>query len=126
MTPQEIFDEVATKLLAQKYRSYDMDVGCVYRGPNGNKCAVGHLIPDDMYRRWMDLDPLMYGSGVQSLVERRNEYLPPYFKDNVELLSRLQRVHDEEENWLNREVMAKKLADVASYFGLHPGVLRAA
>jgi hypothetical protein len=30
-------------------RDEDGDYQCLYRGPNGTKCAVGHLIADELY-----------------------------------------------------------------------------
>ena len=30
------------------------DISCLYRAPNGNKCAFGHVIPDDRYEPFMD------------------------------------------------------------------------
>ncbi len=48
-TKQEIFDTVVTKLLEQGKACYSLDFDCVYRDGKGNKCAVGHLIRDDMY-----------------------------------------------------------------------------
>lgn len=48
MDKQEIFDKVYRELLRQKVPS--MHNGrCLYRGPNGTKCAIGHLIPDELY-----------------------------------------------------------------------------
>lgn len=49
MTKQEIFDTVAVHMLAQGKKSENED-GCLYRGPNGTKCAVGVLIKDEIYR----------------------------------------------------------------------------
>lgn len=49
---QEIFDKVATHLLTQKEKStQELSTGtrCVYRSPKGLKCAVGCLIPDELY-----------------------------------------------------------------------------
>lgn len=48
MTDQEIFDKVATHLLAQNAKSMN-ESGCAYRGYCGRKCAIGCLIPDDKY-----------------------------------------------------------------------------
>lgn len=46
-TNQEIFDTCLTHLRAQGRRSIDPISGfCVYRGPDGLKCAIGALIPN--------------------------------------------------------------------------------
>lgn len=99
MTKQEIFDRVATHLLTQGRRS-DADDGegkreCLYRGPNGLKCAVGCLIADEHYTvaveglgvSWAfgldpDLEHVLVKSGI------------PNEKDSLDLLATLQRVHD--------------------------------
>lgn len=52
MTSREIFDAVKAHLLAQKRRATEDDVygsKCVFRTANGLKCAVGCLIPDELY-----------------------------------------------------------------------------
>lgn len=55
MTNQEAFDKAVAGLAAQGFtRSVHLG-GCQYRGPNGKKCALGHLIPDELY------DPDMEG-----------------------------------------------------------------
>ncbi len=48
MTAQEIFDTVVAHLRKQGRKSYDGRI-CLYRGPNGTKCAAGCLIPDELY-----------------------------------------------------------------------------
>ena len=55
MEPQQIFNKVATHLLKQNKRSIDKGTDvCLYRGPNGTKCAVGVLIPDSLYLKTME------------------------------------------------------------------------
>jgi hypothetical protein len=53
MTLQETFDKVCVHLLTQLQKSVFLDsngsMACAYRGPNGLKCAVGCLIPDELY-----------------------------------------------------------------------------
>lgn len=51
LTKQQIFDTVLTKLREQGVASETSDGQCLYRGPNGLKCAVGHLIPDNVFKR---------------------------------------------------------------------------
>ena len=48
MTKQEIFDRVARHLLTQKKHAMVNDA-CVYRTPDGLKCAIGCLIPNELY-----------------------------------------------------------------------------
>lgn len=61
ITPKmaEVIKEVAGHLAKQRRRSIrDLENTCLYRGPNGAKCAVGFLIDDDLY------DPLMEDEGI--------------------------------------------------------------
>lgn len=95
MTKQEIFTKVKNHLLTQNARSIDDgsiddDIGmCRYRGSNGLMCAVGCLIPDDMY------DPSMEGVSVDAIRqdnEALDEYLGSY--STINLLTDLQHLHD--------------------------------
>jgi hypothetical protein len=86
-TRQELFNAVALALIAQRGPSFEVGKGCMYRGPNGRKCAAGHLIPDEVYRPTMEtisfsgLDTPVYDAmGVDD-------------KD-VLFVQRLQRAHD--------------------------------
>lgn len=51
MTAQQVFDIVAMHLLTQMQQSTSgkFEAPCLYRGPNGLKCAAGVLIGDDEY-----------------------------------------------------------------------------
>lgn len=47
MNRQEVFNKVATHLLTQKRKALNLDTGyCQYLCENGDKCAIGALIPD--------------------------------------------------------------------------------
>lgn len=91
MTDQEAFDTALFKLREQGVRSLRVEVPgaltmCVYRAPNGVKCAVGHLIPDEHY------SPELEGNEVTRL--------PPELMNSVfagvnpDLLADMQFVHD--------------------------------
>ncbi len=50
MTNQDLFNTVYRHLLTQGVKAIDPQTEkCLYRGPNGTKCAIGCLIPDDRY-----------------------------------------------------------------------------
>ena len=53
---QSLFDQMLTGLAKQGWRQsyFHNGKGCCYRGPEGLKCAVGHLIPDSLYEPEMD------------------------------------------------------------------------
>lgn len=92
MDKQTIFTKAATHLLKQQAKSTRPDGhSCLYRSSDGLMCAVGCLIPDEMYH------PLMEGSGVLGLI-RNFPIIKELFDDNVvtsDLLYGLQKIHDE-------------------------------
>lgn len=100
MTKQEIFDKVVTHLLTQKVKAavFDPETGaeaCRYRDDCGNKCAVGCLIPDDLYSNAME------SLGVGTLLDRYpslESVLPSEYRT---MLWDLQQVHDghEPDQW---------------------------
>lgn len=77
MTLQEQFNTVVRGLAKQEWRqSREPVVGeCLYRHPDGRRCSIGHLIPDEKY------EPAMEGDVV-TLLERYpalEEFLPSEF-----------------------------------------------
>ena len=64
---------------------------CAYRGRDGTKCAVGVLIPDEVYVPTME--SLRAHAVVAGFCEL--EHLGPHW----ELLNELQGVHDSEASW---------------------------
>lgn len=105
MTPQEIFETAAQHLLGQNQRAVDPGtVNCAYRTSNGLQCAVGCLIPDELYDRRMEgwgvvhIDGEMPSDGVVTL----NRVLEEAFGrelDNTDkaVLRELQNIHDDAE-----------------------------
>lgn len=85
LSKQEIFDRIASHLIAQGSGSTNAEGECVYRSPNGTSCAVGCLIPDELYNPDFEMNSVKYlPLGVR-------EYLG---LDNMEMLSNLQTIHD--------------------------------
>ena len=113
MTNQEIYTKVRDHLLTQMKKSQGLlqreDHGeymtCLYYGPDGLKCAVGALIPENMY------NPRMEGEGVDTDIIKN---ALDYSEEQKRLLQELQCVHDEHDpdEWQG------KLWDVADDFGL--------
>lgn len=62
LTLQQMFDKVVTHLRKQGERAMNGAV-CAYRGVGNTQCAVGCLIPDEIY------DPKMEGRGVYGLCD---------------------------------------------------------
>jgi len=88
MTRQEIFNKVADHLLTQGKPALFDEIGdCAYRGQDGSMCAVGCLIPDELYTPEMEL------KSVDTLL-KAEFVLPGFFYDNYTLLSDLQIIHD--------------------------------
>jgi len=71
MDKQKIFNDVRDHLLEQQEQSvispevHLVDQVCVYRGPDGLRCAIGALFPDSLYHGGMDEN----GLGVESLFD---------------------------------------------------------
>lgn len=85
---QETFDKVVLNLRRQGRRSAD-DNHCVYRAPNGDRCAAGWLIPDSDYEPGMEGETVLDGddlSRVGSLIKKLGH--------DVRLVARLQTIHD--------------------------------
>lgn len=111
MTNQEAFDKMIVHLNNQNWvQSVNKDGECAYRGPAGNKCAVGELIPDDQY------DPEWDVEGISA------DYLmacnvPCLQGLHARLLTEMQLFHDAE---MDRGSKARYTVTkaIASRFGL--------
>lgn len=92
-TAREIFDHVKQHLLTQNVRSTLGNGLCAYRGENGCKCAIGCLIPDEVYK------PEIEGSSIRVLLDYKllPEELHRELVPHESLLDRLQTVHDRRE-----------------------------
>jgi hypothetical protein len=119
MEAQEIFDTVAKHLLKQGRRATDPDGGvmCSYRGACGTKCAVGVLIPDELY------DAVMEGKTLSGLLSCTMVALPDWMMDHRTLLGWLQDVHDLESNWRDSVTMKLALRHAANACGVNADVL---
>lgn len=84
MSRQEIFDKVWAGLKAQGFERSVVNDRCRYRGPNGTKCAAGHLIPDEEYVTKME------GGGVYS----RPWFKEKFNRNELQFISCLQLIHD--------------------------------
>lgn len=116
MNKQEIFDYVARHLIAQGRAAVNPETGnCLYRAPNGDKCAAGCLISDEVYR------PSMEGKSVNS--NEVANYLPLHLKDNIRLLLDLQGAHDHLLRPFGIEDWTVKMRDIAKGYGLSDEVL---
>lgn len=128
MTEQEIFDKVVRHLKkqGQPARVPVEEVGpnvtrCVYRTSDEKSCAVGCLIPDELY------SPDIERTNIGTLIEEKSseDGVSEKYKllddvlsraglgGNLKLLADLQVCHDRRSNWKFLENMRESLLDVA-------------
>jgi hypothetical protein len=110
VSAQELFDTVATHLLGQKKAAKNAAGLCCYRSPDGLRCAVGCLIPDEVY------DPSLEGRSALKLWDSP---ILAHLKEHSALLCDLYVLHDKcpEQKWHT------ELCWIATAFGLNPKVL---
>lgn len=117
LTAQEAFDRVARHLLSMSRQSRGAG-GCVYRAPDGGRCAIGCLIPEGLYSSGLE------SRNVASLVEGDAAFKP--WRPILRLLRILQTLHDCDTCWSapdGRATRREWLADIARDFDLSPHVL---
>ena len=113
ITDQEVFDKAAKHLLQQGVPCKSPLNSCRYRF-KALKCAIGALIPDDLYSKNME------GRGVEELLDNLPQ-LTEFLGANVYLLVSLQKSHDAHfaVNW------KRHLTDVAHEFNLNTKAIEA-
>ena len=121
MNQQEIFDKVATHLIAQGKQSLGSREdthakGCAYRGDDGTMCAAGCLIPGDEYKP--DFEGIPWNSIAKDIPTFANA--PQGVHD---LITSLQGVHDDDFFWENPERLKGALRVVANRYDLSSNVL---
>ena len=119
MTNQEIFDRVWNHFIVENNSVSALNNDCPqYKDEAGNKCTIGILIPDELYR------PAMEGLSYDSVLCRWPKVLHTIVgEDNVvDLLSTLQGIHDyaawQHETSLNTISSKQELVEVAKNFNL--------
>lgn len=110
MTNQEAFDKVKAHLLLQNSRALYKNRGCCYKDQNGKKCAVGCLIPDELYEDRFE------GSGVIELLRKSTNLRALFDGLDAIFLMDLQLVHDTKDpkDW------PECLNHLATVYGLNP------
>lgn len=128
MTKQEIFDTVLAHLRKQGKASLSAEGDCMYRGPGGTSCAVGCLIPDELY------DSLIENFGSNHIMEGRLPHgresdgpktLPIMARiakhlgvENRPLLNALQTAHDAYLADEGLPAWERRMRSIARYFRL--------
>lgn len=94
MTNQEIMDKVVNHLLTQNERA-QTGSGCRYRAIRSGKllmCAVGCLIPDELYEEELEGRTVLTGPVIKALGYRLTD--KDLTNDRINLLVLSQQVHD--------------------------------
>ena len=99
ITEQEAFDRMVNHLRKQGKKSvHEITRTCLYRHPDGLKCAVGALIPDELYKPDFE-------TRTASDVFKLSTHLNSLFVHDIYLLlDRMQEIHDfaEPHHWEER------------------------
>lgn len=92
MEPQEIFNQAYVAVMHQGCKSLNYNRGCQYRGPDGLKCAIGHLIDDATAKAW----DRRSANDIASIARARNvKYkVPDWILKNFTLVADIQAAHD--------------------------------
>ncbi|MDB4431169.1 hypothetical protein N9137_02140 [Pseudomonadales bacterium] len=103
---EAVIDYVEKHLLEQGGRSIDCDGECAYRGENGTACAIGCLIPNEMYDEGIEnhayddaFDIIRCNTGDSSLLNINND-----------VAYRIQIIHDSfcEGSWIDQLKSVRK------------------
>lgn len=86
---QEVFDIVVNHLFTQGRPARQDDGRCRYRMKSGLRCAVGALIPDELYKEEFE------GAGAYRLIGNLYALEIADWREHKDLLDLLQNIHDE-------------------------------
>ena len=116
MSNQEVFNKVLAHLRKQGHAAMDDESTCVYRAPNGTSCAVGCLLPDNLY------DPRIEGRSVDALVSTRASDFPATAafleRFDIDMLTDLQMAHDGRLADRGISAWEQRMAGIAKQYGL--------
>jgi hypothetical protein len=107
-TIQELFDKMWTGLKSQGFKQSLREsdehgsTDCALRGDNGRKCAVGHVIPDELMNPCMEAQ-----SAVNALV--RNMWLEGT-EEQINFMALMQNIHDESRTPILMETSIREFA----------------
>lgn len=113
---QEVFDLVANHLFTQGRPARQDDGRCRYRMESGLRCAIGALIPDELYKEEFE------GAGAYRLIGNLYALEIADWREHKELLDLLQNIHDECSQTtvgaFNLIALEARLRAAAEYFSL--------
>lgn len=114
---QEIFEFVIGFLAKQGTQSINQDQ-CVYNDNGGKKCAVGCLIPSEIYTPEIEgwrIDQIHKSS---EFLEVNNFFRNSGLASNMEFLHTLQGFHDKQSNWYSKANFINAANLIADHSGL--------
>ena len=88
MDNQEFFDKATSGFLKQGVLSVDKTGECVYRCDDGRRCAVGFVVPDELYRFEFE------GHAIETLIAEREDVEAFFSKVTALFAVEIQRCHD--------------------------------
>lgn len=89
---QKLFDKAVLGLAKQKFKQSRTNDGyCMFRGPHGLKCAVGHLIQNGQYTKRMDDTGEVDEAVMEACGVKPSNVMGAFLRE-------LQACHDDEEN----------------------------
>lgn len=116
LTAQQVFDNALNGVRAQNYQASMKGHICMYRGPDGLKCGIGHSIPDELY------DPKMDNFGgnhssieIDVLQDEFNSMSQLFGGLDIHFLSDVQNAHD---GMLSRDHFEHGMKEIATAYGL--------
>jgi len=116
MTPQQIYDKVCAHLAKQKHSATDKEGTCLYRASNGDMCAAGCLIPDNLYFPGMEFKTIV------SLASEFRSKIPDFIVNNIDLVRTLQDCHDHSVDEIG---IKNELLQTATRYRIFPGAEQA-
>jgi hypothetical protein len=122
LTKKEVYDLVVEHLLTQKERcvsDYD-ESECLYRNESGLKCAVGALIPDNIYRPIIehgDLRSSNDGPDENDAALQMTLICQGVTEKHFPMLNALQDLHDKHmpEDWIEELKPIRKRFNVKKH-----------
>ena len=114
MNDQETYEKVVKALALQGRQSSLSSGSCLYRHPEGLKCAAGILIEDDEYGDWMEKRTIF--SVLKD--DRCPESLKNRLIKQSTLVDQLQVNHDLSETWIDQVTFKHSFRDVGKWANL--------
>lgn len=129
-TAQEAFDRVVDRLFDGRGQAYNGDEGlCYYRRPGDLlPCAIGALLETDDDEGWTGVRAAVHGllPGMSDAEMSLDEDAQRFIENHVELLTRLQGIHDTSAYWagdMPSAQMVIELVQAAKEFKLNLNAL---